>query len=296
MWVWTLDPMELAPVALVALLYLRRMQTLAARGTAPPRWKPIAFLTGLAVLVVALASPIDWLGENRSFAVHMVQHLLLGDIAPLLCVAGLSGPILRPVLALPLIGSLRWLAHPLIAFPVWAILLATWHLPAAYQAALANDTIHALEHISFFAGGALLWAAILEPLPGPPWFGAGAKALYVLAVRLFETALAFFFVWSQHVFYPYYTHTPKLWGMSPLEDQNLGGVAMLGEGFIVTFCAFIWLLWRWCSDAELQTQLVEEGVPPDHAARAVRYGRGAAQLRPATRSTTLPPTRQTGRP
>ena len=280
MWEWTFDPIELLPLGVVAALYLRRVGRLRHRDAPPPPWRVLCFFGGLGVVAVALFSPIDSLGEERSFAMHMVQHLLLGDIAPLLCVAGLTGPILRPALALPVVGRLRVLSHPAIAFPIWAADLALWHLPVAYQAAIHNDTVHATEHACFFAGGAILWAAVIEPLPGPAWFGPGAKALYVLGVRLFETLLAFFFVWSSTVFYPYYEHTQRLWGMSPIEDQNLGGIAMLGEGSAVTIAAFLWLLYRWLSDGELADELIEAGVPAHRAKRAVRYGR-AAELRRA---------------
>lgn len=276
MWVWKFEPLELVPIALASGLYAYRVATLRRKRQPVAWWKPVCYLGGLAVATLAVVSPIDALGEDRSFTVHMVQHLMLGDLAPLLCMAGLSGRILRPVLALPLIGRLRALAHPFVALPVWATDLALWHLPGAYQLALANDAVHALEHSCFFTGGALLWAAVLEPLPGPAWFGSGAKAFYVLAVRGFDTLLAFAFVWSHTVFYPYYTHVPRLWGMSPIEDQNLGGIAMLGEGSIVTITAFLWLLWRWLSDGELATALVEAGVPRARAQRAIRYRRGAA--------------------
>jgi cytochrome c oxidase assembly factor CtaG len=280
MWEWTFDPIELLPLGVAAALYLRRVATLRQRGAAPRAWRSLCFCAGMGVVTVALASPIDSLGEERSFAMHMVQHLLLGDIAPLLCVAGLTGPILRPALALPAIGRLRALGHPGIAFPVWALDLGLWHLPVAYQAAIHNVVVHALEHACFFAGGAVLWASVLEPLPGPEWFGAGAKALYVLGVRVFDTLLAFVFVWSSTVFYPYYEHTHRFWGMSPIEDQNLGGIAMLGEGGIVTISAFLWLTYRWLSDGELTDELIDAGVPRHRAIRAVRYGR-ASELRRA---------------
>jgi cytochrome c oxidase assembly factor CtaG len=275
MWDWTFEPTELAPIVVVAALYGWRLARMRSRRIAVPWWKPACFVAGLTVAVVAVASPIDTLGEERSFAVHMVQHLMLGDLAPLLCVAGLTGTILRPILALPLLGRLRQLQHPGPAFVIWMVDLALWHLPGAYQLALENDAVHAVEHLCFFVGGAILWAAILEPLPGPAWFGSGAKALYVLGVRVFDTLLAFLFVWSQTVFYPYYEHVPRLWGMSPIEDQNLGGIAMLAEGSVVTITAFLVLLWRWLSEGELATELIEAGVPEHRAKRAVRYGRGA---------------------
>lgn len=281
---WTFDPTGLAPILLAAALYARRLATLQRRGHPPAWWKPACFLGGLTVATLAVVSPIDTLGEDRSFAAHMIQHLMLGDLAPLLCVAGLSGPILRPMLALPLIGRLRVLTHPWRALPIWACNLALWHLPGAYQLALRNDTVHAIEHMCFFVGGALLWAAILEPLPGPAWFGSGAKALYILAVRGFDTLLAFAFVWSHAVFYPYYSHVAPLWGMSAIEDQNLGGIAMLAEGSIVTITAFLWLLWRWLSDGELTAELVEAGIPEHRAQRAVRYGRGATLAKTVRRS------------
>ena len=275
MWEWTFDPTELAPIVLAAALYGWRLAGIMRRRHHVPWWKPACFVSGLAVALVAVVSPVDALGEDRSFMMHMVQHLMLGDLAPLLCVAGLSGAMLRPVLALPLVGRLRRLQHPGLAFLIWSLDLGLWHLPTAYDLALENDAVHAVEHMCFFIGGSLLWAAMLEPLPGPAWFGSGAKSLYILGVRAFDTLLAFVFVWSHTVFYPYYEHVPRLWGMSPIEDQNLGGIAMLAEGGVVTITAFFVFLYRWLSDGELATELIEAGVPEARAKRAVRYGRAA---------------------
>ena len=105
----------------------------------------------------------------------MAQHVLLGELAPLAIVAGLTGPLLRPLLAYRWIHRLRVLAHPLIAWPLWAVNLYLWHLPFFYEAALGNDVVHALEHVMFFTAGALFWAPVLEPLPAPRWFGTGAS-------------------------------------------------------------------------------------------------------------------------
>lgn len=271
-WTWTLDALQLLPVALAALLYTRRARTLARRRRPVASWRRLCFYAGLALLLVAFVSPIDALGEERLLFAHMVQHILIGDLGALLLVAGLSGPLLRPVLALPYLGRLRTLAHPLVALPLWVLNLYLWHLPGAYQAALAHDAVHAVQHACFFATGALIWAALLEPLPGPAWFGSGYKALYVVAVRLIETVLANIFIWSGHPFYPRYAHAPRLWGISATADQAIGGSIMMIEGSLLTLGILAWLFLRWMNEGERAQRLVEQGVPARRAERAVRYG------------------------
>jgi cytochrome c oxidase assembly factor CtaG len=136
---WTWDPAQLLLIAAAAFLYYRRAHTLAARGTPVPAWRRLVFALGLLLAFLAVASPIHELGEKQFFFVHMLQHILLGDLAPLCMVAGLTGPLLRPVLAIPLFQRLRFLAHPFAAFPIWAANLVLWHLPFAYQGALHHD-------------------------------------------------------------------------------------------------------------------------------------------------------------
>jgi len=147
------------------------------------------FWLGIALVVAAVNSPIDALGEEDFFFVHMSQHMLLGDLAPLCFVAGLTGPVLRPVLALRPFDKLRVLTHPFVALPLWAVNLYIWHVPFLYQAALHHDSVHALEHALFFTAGAIMWSPVLETLPAPVWFGTGWKLGYVALVRMIETVL-----------------------------------------------------------------------------------------------------------
>jgi putative membrane protein len=271
-WSWTVDPIQVAPVAAGLVAYAWRARRLAGRGRPVPMRKQAWFYAGAAVLLLALVSPVDTLGEERLFYMHMSQHLLLGDIAPLLVVLGLTGPLLRPLLALPGLGRLRALAHPLAALPLWALNLYLWHLPSLYEAALRHDAVHALEHGLFFFTGALMWAAVVEPLPGPAWFGAGWKATYTLAVRAAGAILANLFIWSGHAFYSFYASGEKSWGISPVSDQRIGGLIMFTEGSIVTLVAFGALFLRWTREAELRQLLVEGGREPVSAARAARRG------------------------
>jgi len=271
---WTWDPAQLLLIMAAAFLYYRRTATLAARGQPVVAWRRRLFALGLFLAFMAVASPIHELGEKQFFFVHMLQHILLGDLAPLCMVAGLTGPILRPVLAIDLFQRMRFLTHPLVALPVWAVNLVLWHLPVAYQGALHHFWLHAIQHILFFTCGCLMWAPVLEVLPGPAWFGTGMKLGYIVAVRLVETILGNVFVWSGGVFYHFYEHPTERWGISAHADQGIAGGLMMIEGSIVTLCALAWLFLRLGRESELHQQLLEQGVDPRAAGRAVRYGRG----------------------
>jgi cytochrome c oxidase assembly factor CtaG len=275
---WSVEPSRLLPVAIAAFLYWRRASTLRRRGAPVPAWRQLVFALGLAVLLLATVSPIDWIGEERLFSVHMLQHVLLGDIAPLCIVAGLTGPLLRPILQFSIVERLRFLAHPLVALPLWAINLLAWHLPAAYEAALRSDGVHAVQHLCFFTFGALMWAPVVEVLPGPEWFGTGWKLGYIVVVRLVETVLGNVFLWTNTVVYARYEDTPRLWGMSPLADQGTAGGVMMIEGSLVTIGALAWLFLKLAAEGELRQQLLERGLDPRAVNRAVRYGR-AEELR-----------------
>jgi putative membrane protein len=273
---WTFDPLQLVPTFLVAGLYARRLATLRVRGTLVPRWRIALFAIGIATLLVALVSPVHTLGEQM-FSFHMLQHVLLGDLAPLALLGGLTGPVLRPALAV--LHRLRFLAHPLVALPLWALNLYAWHLPYLYDAAVRHEPVHAVEHLCFFTGGMIMWLPVLETLPAPEWFGTGAKLGYIAAVRAVETVLGNVFFWSGSVFYAVYEHQNRLWGLSALEDQGIAGAVMMIEGSIVTLVALAWLFLRLASEGELRQQLLERGLDPRTVRRAVRYGR-AEELSP----------------
>jgi cytochrome c oxidase assembly factor CtaG len=204
----------------------------------------------------------------------MLQHVLLGDLAPLCFVLGLTGPVLQPLLRFRHANSLRVLTHPLVALPLWAFDLAGWHVPFLYEAALHHDSVHALQHLCFVTFGGLMWAPVVETLPAPEWFGTGIKLGYIAAVRLFETALGNVFLWSGTVFYPFYMHDNPRWGVSALHDQALAGTVMMIEGSLVTIAALAWLFLRLAAEGELRQELLERGVDPRAVRRAVRYGRG----------------------
>jgi cytochrome c oxidase assembly factor CtaG len=265
--------LQLAATGVLVALYVAAAGRVRRRGRPVPRARLVCFALGVAVLLVAFLSPLDRLGEERLFSAHMAQHLLLGDLAPLLVVLGLDGPLLRPVLALAPVRRLRGLAHPLVALPLWAANLCAWHVPLLYDAALDHGAVHALQHGLFFTCGLLLWAALVEPLPGPAWFSAGRKIVYVGAMWLVSLALSQVFIWSGRAYYPRYVHAPRTWGLSPLADQRAGGGVMLVEGTLVMLGVLVWLLLRAFRESEARQRLLDAGVQPEAASRAARYGR-----------------------
>ena len=270
---WTLDPLQLLPIVLVAGAYAVRARTLHRRGQPVPAWRIALFVLGIALLVVAVASPLAEVGETELFSFHMGQHLLLGDLAPLCLLAGVTGPILRPILVLPGVMRLRVLANPLVAFPIWTANLVVWHLPLFYEAAVESSAVHALEHVSFFTAGLVLWLPVLERLPAPEWFGTGAKLAYIVGVRLVGTVIANVFVWGGDPYYDVYADGSDYLGLSPSGDQSLAGSLMMLEGSVVTIVAIAWLFLRMAQEGEVRQELLERGHDPRTVKRAVRYRR-----------------------
>jgi cytochrome c oxidase assembly factor CtaG len=288
------DVIQLAPAALLALLYWRRTRTLARTGHAVPRWRQTCFYSGAAVIAAALLS-LGVPSEELLYA-HMIEHLLLGDIAALLIVLGLTGPLLAPILRIRAFDRLRALAHPAVAFPLWAVDLYVWHLPVLYQAALRHGGVHALEHAMFLGFGVNMWMCLFGPLPTPRWFGNLGRLIYIVAVRLTGTVLGNIFLWSGTVFYPYYLSGDARFHISPLADQNLAGGIMMVEESLLTLGLFCWLFLRAAREAEERQELLEfaraQGVELSErrAARAVSAGAGAELRRRITRMhAELPP-------
>jgi putative membrane protein len=270
---WTLEPLQLAPIALIAAAYAMRARTLAHRDQPVPGWRIALFTLGIALLVLAVASPIATIGEEELFSFHMVQHLLIGDLAPLCLLAGLTGPLLRPILALPGVMRLRVFANPFVALPVWTSNLVVWHLPFFYEAAVRHSAVHAVEHMAFFGAGIVLWLPVLETLPAPEWFGTGAKLAYVVGVRLVATVVGNVFIWGGAAFYDVYDTGDDYLGLSPSADQSLAGSLMMLEGSIVTIVAIAWLFLRMAQEGDVRQELIESGVDERTARRAVRYRR-----------------------
>jgi putative membrane protein len=270
---------QLGPLVVLGLLYARRVRALSRQGRPVPGWRQGCFYGGFLTIGAALTSLGD--DSQELLSIHMIEHLLLGDIAALLIVLGLTGPLIAPLLRIRFFDRLRILAHPLIAFPLWAADLYVWHVPLFYEAALRDAGAHTLEHVMFLGFGINMWMCLFGPLPMPRWFGSLAKLGYIVAVRLAGTVLGNIFLWSGAVFYPFYAHGETVWHVSPIADQNVAGAVMMVEESILTLCLFCWLFLRSAQQAEERQDLLDFArssglqLTEDRATRAVSAGRGA---------------------
>lgn len=258
-------------------LYALRARELAREGRPVQTWRIVSFVFGVLLAVVVQVGPLDSLADTL-FVAHMAQHIVIGDIASLFIVFGLTGPVIQPLLHSRASRSLRKLAHPLVALTLWAVDLYAWHLPLFYQLAIRHDLVHALEHACFLWFGTLLWFALIGPLPKPKWFAGWGALGYVILVRFIGAVLANVLIWAQTDFYPVYKSSDAARGLSALSDQNLAGGVMMVEQIILTTLLLGWLFYRFASQDEERQALLdlaaEHGVElsNERAARAAQAG------------------------
>jgi cytochrome c oxidase assembly factor CtaG len=272
-------PLQVLGLTLLGTAYALRATSLSRQGRPVPSWRIACFAAGIALIAAAFVSPLAHLGEELVLA-HMIQHLLIGDIAALLIVLGLTRSILQPLLQITVIDRMRALTLPAIALTLWIANLYVWHIPVLYEEAVRSDAVHALQHACFIGFGVLMWMPVFGPLPVPAWFGGGAQLVYTAIARLAAVSLGNVLMWSGTVLYPIYAPGEAYWDISPLTDQGIAGAIMMAEGTAVTVGVLCWVLLRWAQrDTEKQGLLDlarERGIPLDEAraARAVAAGQG----------------------
>jgi putative membrane protein len=273
------DIVQIAPPALVCALYARRVRTLAAGAHAVPGWRQGCFYAAALVLAVTVVG-LGRLSRELLFA-RMIEDLLIGVLAPLPLVLGLTGPLIAPILEVPGLRRLGVLANPPIAFALWAIDLCLWHLPALYQSSLEHPGVHLLQYVLLLLCGINVWMCLFGPLPAPGWFGNAGRLLYIVGVCLVGAALGNLLLWSDAVFYPYYLPGDSLHKLSPLADQNLAGAVLVVATSLLTVGLFHWLFRRTMREAEERRALLDFArahgltLSDKRAARAVSTGRGA---------------------
>lgn len=229
-----------------------RREARTARGV--ELWRPIVWMLGVLSLVAALISPIDNLAE-QVFVMHMTQHLLLIDIAPILLTVALSKVIMRPVArtVLDLERGLGPIAHPVFAVVFYVAMMSVWHIPALYDAALESDSVHVLEHVCFGTAGMLYWWHLLSPVRGRHMSGIG-PVMYMVTTKVGVGLLGIVLTFAPTAMYSFYERGERVWGLSPLDDQAASGALMALEQSIVMGIALGYLFVRALSESDRRDQ------------------------------------------
>jgi cytochrome c oxidase assembly factor CtaG len=233
-------------------------------------WRFAAYLAGLASLSLALLSPIAALG-SQLFLMHMIQHemlimvgpplLLLADPLPVLLWSlprnlrlGVRHPLARGALIRRILCHATWMP---VAGGIYVVNLWVWHIPAAYKAALRNYLLHDLGHLAFFGTAILFWWPIINPAPRLHGdIAYGFRILYILAATFPTVALGFTIAVTDRLLYPHYAAGPRLWGLSPLDDQAFGG-AIMSEGGMMLLIPLLVLINQWFNEEERRSRLRE---------------------------------------
>jgi cytochrome c oxidase assembly factor CtaG len=264
-----IDPGQLILVLGVEGLYLRALYVLRTRGVGVRAAQIVFWHLGIALWAVGFFSPLHSLGEELLSA-HMAQHLLIADLAAPLLLAGVRNPVLMFYLPKPVLRTLarsgwprrafRWLRQPLVAIPLFAVVLYGWHFSFAFEAAVRNSFVHALQHMSFVGIGILVWWSALEPkrrrMPGELW-----KIPYILGARMIGMFLGMSFVLIRvPVYTGVYGSGDRGHGLSAIGDQQLAGGMMVTVDILIMVFALCFFFYRASQDADREEEREREAL------------------------------------
>jgi putative membrane protein len=212
----------------------------------------------MALLAVAVLSPVDTLGD-RLLVMHMTQHLILLDLAPIFLILSLTKVILRPVTrrVQRIEDALGPLAHPATAVVLYAGGTIAWHTAPLYDAALATPFVHAIEHLTFLSIGLLFWWHLLAPIRMRHRLSGLGPIVYLIATKLVIGLLGIVITFSPDLLYDHYRNVPRMWGLTALDDQSIAGLIMAIEDSILMIIALFAVFTRMLTEAEQEDQRAE---------------------------------------
>lgn len=227
---WHNEPMLLLTILAAVWLYALMSGPLRQRlapGTPYPWLRAVAFYCGIASGYLAVGSPIDQLGEDFLFSVHMVQHMILIYITPPLLLWGMPHWMVDAVLRHKAVNiCLKPILNPVFGLLCFNFFMVFWHVPELYEAALRSRLIHVIEHWTMFVPAVFMWWPILSQSRVIPSISYGGRIIYVFLLMIAQFPVFAFLTFSGEVLYPTYEFAPRIIDIDPLEDQILGGVIM----------------------------------------------------------------------
>lgn len=248
-WSWSFHPSVLIGVAVLGALYLygigpwRRRHVPGARVSG---WRTASFFAALLSIVLSLNGPIHELSDEYLFSVHMLQHLMLTLLMPPLFLLGLPAwlvsPLLRPR---PVLAVARFLTRPLVAGLLFSVTLVLWHTVSFYDLMMRHHDVHIATHLTFMVTAVIMWWPVLGAAPELPRLPLGAQMLYLFLVSIPMQIVAALITMSDDVLYAWYAEAPRTWGLTALQDQQIGGLLMWVPGNLWLFGAIGIIFFRW---------------------------------------------------
>jgi len=236
---------------------------IAAGPQGPTAGQRVSFFLSLLLLFMTLNGPLHDLSDYYLFSGHMVQHLILTLIVPPLMLAGLPGWMLRPVLRFPALFAVAKRFTTIGAcFAVFNVVLAFWHLPPLYNLALANHPVHIVQHLMFIAASVLMWWPLMSPLPELPRAPYPAQMLYCFFMVIPMSVISIYIAMADTLLYPAYAVAPRLWGISPMMDQQYGGLIMWIPGGVFFYAVMTVVFFKWSQRGEDDEASAQVGWVP----------------------------------
>jgi putative membrane protein len=250
-WRWSIHASTVIGIAALGVVYLWAEKALHRRASYAQR---SFFFSGLLVMFASLNGPIHDLSDDYLFSAHMVQHLLLTLAVPPLLLAGVPGWMIRRPLATGFIApAARYFTRAPIAFVTFNLVIAVWHLPGFYNAAMANHGLHIVEHLMFMVAAVLMWWPLLSQLPELPRLAYPGQMLYSFLMSIPMSIVAIYIAMSDHILYPAYAAAPRVLPLSPLEDQLLGALIMWIPGGLIFYIIMTVVFFKWNARGEDST-------------------------------------------
>ncbi|MBV8695254.1 MAG: cytochrome c oxidase assembly protein [Ktedonobacteraceae bacterium] len=250
---WNWQPSIIIGTILIIGLYLYAVGPLRKKYYPAEEVKisqVVMFLLGVNIIFLSLFSALDKLGDDYLFSAHMVQHLFLTIVGPPLLLLGTPGWLFQPLLRKPFVLRLgKMLTFPMVAFFLYNGDFWLWHAPVLYDATLVNQSLHILEHLSFIGFGIIYWWPVFSPVKELPRLSVGGQILYLFLSGMPTVALGAGLTFAPPLYEPY-IHAPRVWGLSPATDQQLGGLIMWVPGNIVYIVIVSILFIRWMQRQE----------------------------------------------
>jgi putative membrane protein len=235
--------------------------TTAAGSLVARRPSPVAFHGALLLMFFSLNGWLHDLSDSYLFSAHMIQHLVLAFVVAPLMIMGTTGEMLRPLIRSPRVRRLaEWGLAPTRCFAIFNVVIAAWHLPALYNYALAHHPVHIAQHLLILAASVIMWWPILSPMPELPRLSYPGQMLYLFLMSIPMAIVAVYISYADGILYPMYASAPRVWGISPMSDQMIGGLIMWIPGGLFFYTIVSVIFYRWNQRDGVESQ---EGAQVD---------------------------------